>query len=131
MKRLLLFALATVASLGGTVTAASADNLRESYVAVLSSQDHFNSSGERLKSAAAIIRQDRANYHKFGLRDKGDEGDQFFASAHNREILERLLSRGTSSPGALARIVNGTPTILVKIYRTDSGEDYINVTIVE
>lgn len=130
MKPLLLFALA-LAFLGANVTAASADNLRESYVAFLSERDHFNSNGERLKSAAAIIRQDRANFHKFGLRDKGDEGDQFFANARNREILERLLSRGTSSPGALARIVNGTPTILVKIYRTDSGDDYINVTIVE
>ncbi len=131
MKKTLLLLSLIATSLLGTAATAAADNLRESYVAFLSSRDHFNSNGERLTNAAAIIRQDRANYHKFGKRDKGDEGDRFFASAQNREILERYLKRGTSTPGALSAIVNGTPVVLVKIYQTDSGDDYINVTIVE
>lgn len=44
-----------------------ARELIESYIALLSDADHFNSSGQRLTSAAAIIRQDRANYHLFGI----------------------------------------------------------------
>ena len=34
-----------------------------------SEQDHLNSNEQRLKTAAAITRQDRANFHRFGLRD--------------------------------------------------------------
>jgi hypothetical protein len=36
-----------------------AQELVESYVAFLSEADHFNSNGERLRSAAAIIRAPR------------------------------------------------------------------------
>ena len=38
----------------------------------LSEQDHLNSNEQRLTTAAAIIRQDRANFHRFGLRDPAD-----------------------------------------------------------
>jgi hypothetical protein len=44
----------------GAPTLAQAQQLIGSYVALLSEADHFNSSGQRLSSAAAIIRQDRA-----------------------------------------------------------------------
>ena len=110
---------------------AFADQLIEQYVAVLSVRDHFNSNGVRLRDAAAIIRQDRANYHKYGIRDQGDSGDSYFSSARNRELLEQMLNRGTSSPSAINSIVNGMPTILVRIFRSDSGQDYVNVSIVE
>ena len=82
-----------------------------------------------MKEAAAIIRQDRANFHKFGKRDKGDESDTFFANARNREILERFLNRGRSTASALNAIINGTPVVIVRIYRADSGENYINVSV--
>src|ERR1700693_1052928 len=86
----------------------NAQELVESYVAFLSEADHFNSNGVRLQSAAAIIRQDRANYHRFGIRDPEDEDDRFFADAGNRAILEELLERGHAAPGVISRIVNGT-----------------------
>jgi len=117
--------LVSVAGLAGAL----ADTLRESYSAVLSERDHFNSSGERLDNAAAIIRQDRANFHKLGKRDAGDESDKFFASAENRDILEQLLNRGTSNPVALRTIVNGTPTVTVSIYENDAGRVYVNVVV--
>jgi hypothetical protein len=106
-----------------------ADELIETYTAFLSERDHFSSKGERLRDAAAIIRQDRANFHKYGKRDIGDESDNFFASARNREILERFLKRGRSTAAALNAIINGTPYITVRIYVTDSGENYINVSV--
>src|SRR5664280_1375442 len=83
-----------------------AQQLLESYQAFLSERDHFNSNGQRLTTAAAIIRQDRANYHRYGLRDPGDESDIFFANADNRAALERLLERGRAEPGVISRIVN-------------------------
>jgi hypothetical protein len=127
MIRTLILAL----TLGAAMIAATpgrAQELIESYTAFLSEADHFNSNGQRLTSAAAIIRQDRANYHRFGRGDPGDEGDSFFASVGNREALERMLERGRATPGAISRIVNGTALIRVDIYR-DSGGPFIRVTV--
>lgn len=115
-----------------STTPAFADDLRESYTARLSAKDHFNSSGERLKTAAAIIRQDRANYHKFDKGDQEDENDTFFSSAENRAVLEKQLERGSNSGGALRTIVNGTPLIKVSVYTDDNtGQDYVRVKIIE
>jgi hypothetical protein len=107
---------------------AVACDLRESYTARLGPADHFNSIGARLTSAAAIIRQDRANYHQFAKRDAEDEGDRFFASLENRATLERMLEKGQSTPGVLAEIVNGTPLVEVQICRGSRG-DYITVFV--
>lgn len=111
------------------LNAAKADTLIESYVAFLSNSDHFNSKGQRLTDAAAIIRQDRANFHKLGHRDAGDEADSYFSKASNRELLERLINRGTSTRSAINAIVNGTPYVIVNIYRSNSGSHYVNVTV--
>jgi len=90
----------------------------ESYTARLSPRDHYNSNGERLQSAAAIIRQDRANFYVYGLRDSEDEPDSFFSKKSNRARLEQLLENGRTTPDAIHRIVNGTPLIKVDIYAT-------------
>ncbi len=108
--------------------AAQACELQERYVARLSAMDHFNSKGVRLTSAAAIIRQDRANFHLFGKRDPEDQNDAFFASKDNREALERLLERGRSAPAALREVINGTPIIEVEICRGPSGT-FVNVLV--
>lgn len=121
--RALAFAVAI-----GAPTLAQAQQLIGSYVALLSAADHFNSNGQRLTSAAAIIRQDRANFHRFGVRDPQDEGDAFFADEGNRAALEQMLERGRADPG-VARIVNGTPLIRVEIYRAASGP-FITVTLI-
>jgi hypothetical protein len=97
----------------------------ESYVARLSARDHFNSNGQRLISAAAIIRQDRANFYLYGIRDPEDEPDSFFQSKENRALLETLLEHGRSNPVAIDRVVNGTPVIRVEVYR-----NFVNVTVV-
>jgi hypothetical protein len=88
----------------------------ESYGARLSVRDHYNSNGQRLLSAAAIIRQDRANYYVYGIRDPEDEADSFFSTKTNRESLERLLENGATTPQAIARVVNGTPLIRTDVY---------------
>jgi hypothetical protein len=97
----------------------------ETYTARLSPADHYNSNGVRLHSAAAIIRQDRANYYVYGIRDSEDEPDSFFSVKRNRERMEQMLENGRATPDAVYRIVNGTPLIRVDIYSTG-----INVTVV-
>lgn len=96
----------------------------ESYIARLGPADHFNSYGERLTTAAAVIRQDRANFHVYGQRDSEDEGDRFFASRENRARMEALLAAGRAGPGVRRAIVNGRPLIRVDVYR-----NAVNVTL--
>ncbi|TJX19793.1 MAG: hypothetical protein E5W21_34550, partial [Mesorhizobium sp.] len=60
------FAVAALllASVLGTSTA-RADDMLGSYVARISERDHHASDGYPLDSAAQMVRQDRANWHKF------------------------------------------------------------------
>lgn len=88
----------------------------DSYTARLSSKDHFNSDGVRLKSVADIIRQDRANYHKFNVRDNDDRGDNFFNDKDNRGRIAAMLEKGNIDNATTESILNGTPVVLVNIY---------------
>lgn len=128
MKVLNATALAAVLTTGLALAAAAPAEARrapwDSYCATLSARDHFNSNGQRLTTAAAIIRQDRANYHKFRRRDSDDEGDSFFGSQANRARLEAMINNGDSDAGVLRRIVNGEPRICVDIWN-----DFVNVTV--
>jgi hypothetical protein len=113
-----------------TSVPAFADKLIGSYVARLGASDHFNSKGARLTSPALIIRQDRANFYKFGRGDEEDEDDKFFRDAQNREILQELLERGRTTPEAYRAIVNSQPLVRVNVYRTRSG-DYVDVLVLD
>ncbi len=127
MKKLYL--LAALFALFQT-TPALADHLVESYVARLGHSDHYNSYGEPLSSVAAIIRQDRANYHVFGRSDREDEGDNYFASKHNRAILETILRNSRLSRPVLSEIVNGEPLVKITIWSEGYGDDYIDVRVI-
>jgi hypothetical protein len=120
MRTLLLVLVATMlgTGLGRHADAQILGQLVESYSARLSPRDHYNSNGERLRSAAAIIRQDRANFYVYGLRDDEDEPDPYFSSKGNRARLEQMLENGRTTPEAIYRVVNGTPLIRVDIYAT-------------
>lgn len=112
MKRILLAAAIALAA----VAPAAAEELLEAYIAELGPDDHYNSDGKRLTRAWQIIRQDRANFHRYGVRDPLDEGDSFFASIENRAAAERMLRDGTISPGLSRRIVNETVVVRVEIW---------------
>jgi hypothetical protein len=127
MLKRMIVALA-IAAAACMPTLAQAQQLIGSYVALLSERDHFNSNGVRLTSAAAIIRQDRANFHRFGIRDPEDQDDPFFGDQANREALEQMLDRGHADPGVVARIVNDVVLIKVDIYR-DAGGVFIRVML--
>ncbi len=70
-----------------------------------------------LDSAAQMVRQDRANWHKFHRRDSDDEGDDWFRSNDDRADLQRMLERGGAMSSSTRRaIVNGEPLIQVDVY---------------
>lgn len=96
----------------------------ESYTAFIGPNDVFNSRGARLTEPWQIVRQDRANYHRFRVRDNGDQGDSFFASANNRARMEQLIRSGHIDGNAARQIVNGNVWIRVDIYQNS-----VNVTV--
>ena len=128
MKKLILsFLLAAsmvdVAAAQSTITRDSSARLIESYRAYIGSDDLYNSKGERLTLPWQIIRQDRANYHAYRRRDRGDQGDSFFSQASNRQKLEAMLANGDIANDAGNLIVRGNVWIKVDIYgRGDVGE---------
>ncbi|TPM32714.1 hypothetical protein [Mesorhizobium sp. B2-3-5] len=117
----LLFALLVSAG------AAHADEMLGSYVARISDRDHQASDGYALDNAAQMVRQDRANWHKFHRRDSDDEGDAWFRTNDQRADLQRMLERpGAMSSSTKRAIVDGEPLIQVDVY-----ENGVRVSILE
>ncbi|MDF2389030.1 hypothetical protein JMG10_46905 [Nostoc ellipsosporum NOK] len=108
-------------------SAAHADSMLGSYVARISERDHQASDGYALDSAAQMVRQDRANWHKFHRRDADDEGDSWFTTNDERADLQRMLERpGAMSASTKRAIVNGEPLIRVDVYQNS-----VRVSILE
>ena len=93
-----------------------AQQLLESYTAFLSQNDHYNSNGQRLTEPWQIIRQDRANFHRYGTGDPQDGWDSFFGNFNNRARAEQMLLNGYISPQARNAIVNGQVMVQVEIW---------------
>ena len=127
---LLLSALSLCLLLGAP--AAYADDILCSYQARISGRDKVNSkgtpvvSGINQASVAAAIRQDRANFHEFDIRDDDDTDDCAFANAKNRQKLQNMLLRGSISKRAMREIYKGTPLIEVDVYT-----EYVNVRLID
>jgi hypothetical protein len=99
-------------------TAATAGEYLGSYVARISEQDHQARDGYPLDTAAQMVRQDRANWHKFSNGDSEDQDDPWFTSNAQRARFERLLGQGGAISASTRRaIVNGQPLIEVEVYR--------------
>ncbi|MCQ4629454.1 hypothetical protein GB927_005355 [Shinella sp. CPCC 100929] len=126
--RIGIFAAAIAAVLAASAGAAKADELIESYGAYIGQDDLYNSSNERLTQPWQVIRQDRANVHRFGVSQPGDDFDNFFASARNRELAERMIRSGRIDGSAARRLLNGDVQIHVEIWRGGGG-DYINISV--
>lgn len=112
-----------------SVTAVHSDHLIESYRAYIGNADLFNSKGARLTQPWQIIRQDRANFHLYGIRDRDDETDSFFADQANRQALERMLINGRITGEAANMIVRGGVWIDVSIYGSGASGRWIDVTV--
>lgn len=115
MNKLLLglAAAAGLVALPGTAQACRGDFLG-AYNTTIGQRDLFASDGLRLTGVGAILQQDRANYHRFNRRDRGDGYDQMFVSAESRALIPRWLHEVT--PGARAAIVRGRAWINVRVY---------------
>lgn len=126
--------VAVMALVGWLAGLAAAQDGATLYQARLSEQDHVSSRGVKLTTVAAILRQDRANYHKFNKRDFDDQHDPFFASAGNRGLLEKYF-KNVAGSSPLSKedqdiILNRTP--LVKVSLMDGVDTkYLRVKILD
>lgn len=112
-RRMLLLA----AAMAAFAAPAMADEYLGSYVARISDSDHYNSNGQYLDSVAQMVRQDRANFHKYGIRDPDDDSDPWFRTNGQRARLQSMLERGGAfGPGARSAILNGEPLVEVEVW---------------
>ena len=121
--------LTSQAQAQSTITRDQPAHLIESYRAFIGRDDVRNSNGERLDQPWQVIRQDRANYHLYHVRDPGDEGDSFFASKTNRANLEQMLAHGSITGDAARALVDGNVNIQVDIYGHGNVGEYVDVHV--
>lgn len=125
----LVFAFPCAANAQSVTRARTTPELLETYTAYIGRDDLYNSSGERLTKPWQIIRQDRANYHRYGIRDRGDQSDSFFADEINRQNLETMMSNGSMSPTARQMILRGNCWVNVEIYGHGSTGTFLDVEV--
>ena len=92
--RTILTACALTLGLAAGAQPGVAQQTVATYFAALGPQDYYNSSGTRLTSFAQVLQQDRANFHRFGVRDVYDEGDPIFADREARSMIPALFAAG-------------------------------------
>ena len=104
-------------------------NVIGGYQAFIGTDDLYNSKGVALSAHWQVIRQDRANFHKFGLQQAGDQWDNWFGSYDNRAALERWVMNSAMSPSDRSRIMSGGATIYVEILGQGSTANGVRVTV--
>lgn len=107
---------------------AFAQELIGSYSAVIGEADRQNSRGMSLSKVSDILTQDRANFHRFGIRQSGDLPDNYFDRRENRADFARLIRNGTVDPDVAHEILHGAqPAITVDIFGYPGRAEYVNV----
>ncbi len=125
----LMAALGLVLGVVNAPAPAMADDLIGAYVAFIGKRDLTNSKGARLREPWQILRQDRANYHRFGISQPGDEWDPFFGSIDNRAIMEQMVMNGQIDPRAARDLVDGGALVFVRIFGRGSLGTSVQVTV--
>ena len=96
---------------------ASAQQIIAQYYTMLVGADLSNSQGVPLGDFCAVVQQDRANFHRFGIRHDGDQADPIF---HDRAMRARIsatcaLAAGSEYlPSSLTRY--GSKYVLVQVF---------------
>ena len=125
-RRFLLSALALALLAPASV---QAQQLLGSYNAFIGQQDLYNSNGVRLSTPAQVLRQDRANYHRFGISQYGDQWDPYFGDINARARLEQMVNNGYMPPHVANAIMRGNMHVIVNIYGQNGYMQYIEVIL--
>lgn len=125
MKRLLM-----AAAMSLVAGASAAQELMVDYFTMLSRNDLYNSNGVQLGDFAAMLQQDRANYHRFGRADQLDQGDWLFLERGARAQIPALFANG---PGVAPYIRNNALSgqgayVYVQVFGSNGVPRYIVVS---
>jgi hypothetical protein len=106
-----------------------AQTLIAEYQAYIGPNDLYNSNGQRLTEPWQVLRQDRANYHRFNIWDNGDEWDPVFSRFDTRAQFEQLIRRGRIDPQARRMIMQGGALVHVRVYGTGDRPQSVQVDV--
>ncbi|MCL3882388.1 hypothetical protein [Marivita sp. GX14005] len=80
------------------------------YLAYIGPEDMRSSQGQPLRNLGGVLQQDRANFHRFGIRHAQDEFDPVFADRSWRARIPQMVAAGQNGRGSLAQMArNGQP----------------------
>ncbi len=71
-----------------------AEEVIAEYSTWLDAKDTVSSKGVKLDTFGAVLAQDRANYHRFGIRQELDTSDPVFSNRKMRAKLPQLYTAG-------------------------------------
>lgn len=109
-----------------------AEELLVDYYSLLGPADAVNSRGAPLDDLCAIVQQDRANWHRFKIREQYDGGDLYFDSTERRAAMAGKCEFDRSyfaNPGQ--RIRSGERSFYVYVRVFGSGGQISRVLIAE
>ena len=116
MRRISTLLVAAAAALCCAAPAQSQQLLAE-YYTVITGADLSNSRGVPLGDFCAVVQQDRANVHRFGIRHDGDQWDPIFQDKAKRARIATTCALAQGSeylPSSLAQY--GSKYIWVRVY---------------
>lgn len=98
------------------------------FTAFIGKSDMTNDKGATLSEPWMVLRQDRANFHRFGVSQPGDQWDPFFGSSQSRKSIQSLIARGKVDPKATKRLRSGG-IILVQVLGQGGKPSAINISV--
>ena len=110
-------------------SAVDAQQVIAQYAAWLGPHDLVNSRSEPLTSFGTVLAQDRANFHRFGIRDEWDGTDPVFHDRAMRARLPALYEAGQPVAGyILDDVMSGRGHyVLVTVFGVNGTITHINV----
>ncbi|WP_424940638.1 hypothetical protein [Aliiroseovarius sp. S253] len=99
-----------------------------SFTVFIGKSDLTNAKGAALSEPWKVLRRDRANYHRFGVSQPGDQWDPYFGSSQSRKSLQTLVARGNIGPKAARRLKSGG-IILVRVFGQGGKPTAIKVSV--
>ena len=85
------------------------------YMCQIGDEDLRNSRGERLAEVGEVLAQDRANFHKYGVRHRRDmDEESYFTTPERRQLFYKIRIEG---PASLKKsILQGGAIVVVTVY---------------